>query len=30
MTTFLGVCWSYSHDWQTKVSASVPGLRERV
>ncbi len=30
MTTFWGVCSSCSHDWDTKVSASVPGLRERV
>ncbi len=30
MTTFWGVSSSCSHDWHTKVSASVPGLRERV
>ncbi len=26
MTTFWGVCGSCSHDWYTKVSASVAGL----
>ena len=30
MTTFLGVCGSCSHDWETKVNASVPGLGEPV
>ncbi len=30
MTTFWGVSSSCSHDWHTKVSASVPGLRARV
>ena len=30
MTTFGGVCGSCSPDWDTKVSASVPGLRQAV